>query len=98
MSGGTWFELSSTMAPALSCPHARRSGSRLSAMHSAAGASIISRVDVARYVAYLVSGRGSAVDGQTIHLNSRQPLTAWFKGGGTTEATDGESRLTRDRV
>lgn len=58
----------------------------------------VAREDVARYVAYLVSGRGSAVDGQTIHLNSRQPLTAWFKGGETTEANDGKSRLSRDRV
>lgn len=36
----------------------------------------LAREDVARYVAYLVSARGSAVDDQTIHLNSRQPLQA----------------------
>jgi hypothetical protein len=36
----------------------------------------LAREDVARYVAYLVSARGSPVDVQTIHLNSRQPLQA----------------------
>ncbi len=36
----------------------------------------LARDEVARYVAYLVSARGSAVDDQTIHLNSRQPLQA----------------------
>jgi NAD(P)-dependent dehydrogenase (short-subunit alcohol dehydrogenase family) len=34
----------------------------------------LAREDVARYVAYLASPKGAAIDAQTIHLNSRQPL------------------------
>jgi NAD(P)-dependent dehydrogenase (short-subunit alcohol dehydrogenase family) len=30
--------------------------------------------EVARYIVYLASPRGTAVDGQTVHLNSRHPL------------------------
>ena len=34
----------------------------------------LAREDVARYVAYVASPKGAAIDAQTIHLNSRQPL------------------------
>ena len=36
----------------------------------------LAREDVARYVVYLASDRGSAIDAQTVHLNSREPLQA----------------------
>jgi len=36
----------------------------------------LAREEVGRYVAYLASAKGAAISGQTIHLNSRQPLQA----------------------
>jgi NAD(P)-dependent dehydrogenase (short-subunit alcohol dehydrogenase family) len=36
--------------------------------------SALTREDVARYIAYLVSPRGARTSGETIHLNSWQPL------------------------
>jgi NAD(P)-dependent dehydrogenase (short-subunit alcohol dehydrogenase family) len=36
----------------------------------------VAREDVARYVVYLASATGSGIDGQIVHLDSREPLQA----------------------
>jgi NAD(P)-dependent dehydrogenase (short-subunit alcohol dehydrogenase family) len=36
----------------------------------------VAREDVARYVVHLASAKGSAIDAQTVHLSSREPLQA----------------------